>query len=506
MNKAVRIVQGGFALIFAFTIISSAVLGIKKGVPAWAEILLIILSAVCICGLAVLYRIINVKNFSEKQSDRIFFIIAGAMLIIQLIFAVTLCYKPWSDLGFVDKAARSFCLTWDKKDLYVNLPERHENYFIRYTNNQAILVILSVVYSVCNTVFGKMPYLVPVIFNTIGLNLSVILMYFTAKRIFRNNTVPLFCGILASLFSVFYTYTPFYYTDSMSMPFVMGSVLLFLRGLDSGKKFNSAVQLLLSGVVLIIGYKIKGSVIILIPAFAVYFVVFTRKYNAFKNIRRFSVIMAGCVTACILSGILINSFNISDKEELNQIKFPPSHWVMMGLKGKGNFNSDDFWFTVNSGDYQHKIQANTEEIKKRITDYGIVGMIRNVALKVSWTWWDGTYMIGYYIKKGSPNWLRWFICRSTVFKACCSLYHSMLLLLILYSFIKGAVSKQFNREILLKIILCGIYFFLVIWESRSRYLVNFTPFFIMLMASAVRDLSYCFKNVHISQIRCKYLP
>lgn len=489
MNKTIRIVQGGFAAIFGLTIISVIIRGIKENIPIWAEILLIFVSLVSIGGLVILYQKLKAKKLTEKQSDRIFFIIAGLMLIIQIIFAVILCYKPWYDLGFVDKAARDFCLTWDKKDLYTHLPERHENYFVRYTNNQAILIILSVIYSVCNTVLGKMPYLVPVMINTFGLNISVILMYFTAKKIFRNPTTALFTGILASIFSVFYTYTPFYYTDSLSMPFVMSSVLLFLRGIDSKRKLYSAIQLIMSGFLVFIGYKIKGSVIILIPAFLIYFIVFTKKFNILKHICQFSLFLAGCVIMSVLSGIVIGSFNIAEKEELEEIQFPPTHWIMMGLHGRGNYNSDDFWFTVNSGNYEQKKKANIEEIKKRVSDYGLYGNIEHLAVKLSWTWWDGTYMIGYYIKKGSDSMLRNFICHSKTFKIYCTVFHVSLLFSIIYSFIRGAFSKRINREILLKIIFCGIYFFLVIWESRSRYLVNFTPFFLMIFAGTIRDIS-----------------
>ena len=40
------------------------------------------------------------------------------------------------------KYGTTYCLTWDKSDLYNNLPERHMDYFVRYPNNQALLVIL----------------------------------------------------------------------------------------------------------------------------------------------------------------------------------------------------------------------------------------------------------------------------------------------------------------------------------------------------------------------------
>lgn len=238
-----------------------------------------------------------------------------------------------------------------------------------------------------------------------------------------------------------------------------------------------------------IGYKIKGSVIILIPAFLIYFIVFTKKFNILKHICQFSLFLAGCVIMSVLSGIVIGSFNIAEKEELEEIQFPPTHWIMMGLHGRGNYNSDDFWFTVNSGNYEQKKKANIEEIKKRVSDYGLYGNIEHLAVKLSWTWWDGTYMIGYYIKKGSDSMLRNFICHSKTFKIYCTVFHVSLLFSIIYSFIRGAFSKRINREILLKIIFCGIYFFLVIWESRSRYLVNFTPFFLMIFAGTIRDIS-----------------
>lgn len=36
----------------------------------------------------------------------------------------------------------------------------------------------------------------------------------------------------------------------------------------------------------------------------------------------------------VLSGIVIGSFNIAEKEELEEIQFPPTHWIMMGLHGR----------------------------------------------------------------------------------------------------------------------------------------------------------------------------
>ncbi|MGN1481769.1 glycosyltransferase family 39 protein [Porcipelethomonas sp.] len=498
MNKLCRAVQGGFAVIFAFAIISVYIRGARNHLPVWGELLITAAAIGVILLMSLFYRKLKPKisTLSPVHIDRIFFAAAGAMLVIQLIFAIVLHSAPRSDLGYVDTAARNYAENWDTSHLYDGLPKRHYNYFVRYTNNQAIFVILSIVYRLCYLVTGKMPVLVPVLINTIGLNISVILMYFSAKKIFKDKTIPLLSGIMASGFSVFYTYTPFYYTDSLSMPFVMGSILLFFCGIDSKSKLHSALELMGSGCLLMIGYKIKGSVIILIPVFLLYLIVFTKKFNIKKHLKQGSLLITGCLIMTILSGAFISSFNLDSKETLNETKFPPTHWIMMGLKGRGGFDIDDFWYTVQSGNYDQKKQANIKEIKNRISDYGIVGMAKHLASKISWTWGDGTYFISYYIKKGPEGFLRNFICKSRTFKIYCSIYQSVILLSILFSFIQGAMSKRPDREIFLRILICGVFFFFVIWETRSRYLVNFSPVFIMMSAAAIRDISFAMHKEH----------
>lgn len=134
------------------------------------------------------------------------------------------------------------------------------DYFVRYPNNQALLVILSLVYSLCRNVSGVMPLAAPILLNTIGLNVSFIFLYLISKKISRDKFTPLFCAVIGAGFSVFYTYTPYFYTDSMSMPWVMASIYMFLSGMENKSVKKSVVQLLFSGLFLVIGCKIKGSV------------------------------------------------------------------------------------------------------------------------------------------------------------------------------------------------------------------------------------------------------
>lgn len=496
MERISKWVQGVFALIFGFTILSVLARGYIK-YPAWEITIVMICGFVFIAAVVWLYGFMREKTLrmTRKEIDHIFFCIAGAVLIIQVISAFALKFTPTSDLGYVDTAARDFCQTWDKADLYGHLPERHNNYFARYTNNQALLVILSLVYSACGKISGSMPLIAPVLINTAGLHISYILMYFISGKIFRDKFTPLFCAVTGAGFSIFYTYTPYFYTDSMSMPFAMGSIYLFLCGIENPKLKTKIPQLIFSGLLLAAGFRIKGNVIILLPAFLLYLAVTCTKANRKEYLKALCILLAGIIASSALCTGFIKSFDIADKSELEEIQFPPEHWVMMGLHDRGGFYSEDFWFTVNSGNYEQKKEANINEIKNRVSDYGIAGMIKHIAKKVSYTWGDGTYFIGHYLKNcRETNVFKSFVGESVVFKFLCSVYQCMLLFMILFSFISGALAERQGKEIFLKIVICGVYFFFLIWETRSRYLVNFSPVFVITAAYSVKTIAAAVKR------------
>ncbi|MCM1227371.1 MAG: glycosyltransferase family 39 protein [Clostridium sp.] len=488
MEKICKTVWGIFAVIFGMTIISVMARGYVKfsNVKITA---VIIFGVIFTASVIYLYSRLRHKALfmTHSQANKIFFCISAAVLVLQLISAFALKFEPINDLKHINNAAKDFCLMWDKTALYDHLPEYHNGYFARYTNNQAILIVLSLVYSLCEKIFSCTPLIVPILLNTLGLHISFVLIYFTAGKIFRDNFTPLFCSVIAAGFTVFYTYTPFFYTDSMSMPFAIGSIYLFLCAAEGKMSVKKAVQMTASALLLVIGFKIKGNVIILLPAYILYFIATCSKLNKKAYIKAMCVFLSGLTVCFIGVGAFVKSFDIANESELNERQFPLEHWVMMGLHDRGGYYKNDFLFTENSGDFNQKKSADIEMIKDRISEYGIVGMTKHLAKKVSYTWGDGTYFIGYYIKSAkNPNLFKKFVTDSTLFKFYCSVYQCMLLLMILYSFITGAVSGGKSKDVLLKIIICGVFFFFVIWETRSRYLVNFTPIFIITSVHSIK--------------------
>ena len=58
--------------------------------------------------------------------------------------------------------------------------------------------------------------------------------------------------------------------------------------------------------------------------------------------------------------------------------------------------------------------------------------------------------------------------------------------------LKNGLSKV-NKKILLRCMLLGIWLFLLLWENRSRYLVNFIPIMIILTTISLADIISLFK-------------
>lgn len=490
MVRISKIIHGAFAVVFLLTIATCIARGYVKYNALMITASLILGAAFTVLAIWM-YGFLKKRTASltESQIDRIFIVIALCVLIFQIVALIFLKSEPVNDLSYVNTAAKNFCKTWDRNDLYIGFPSRHYGYFARYPNNNALLIILSLIYAATDQVFGVMPDIVPAIINTAGLNISFWLMYLISKKVSEDKFTSLYCAMFGALFTVFYTYTPFYYTDSMSMPFAMLACWLFLKSLDCKKVFSTVALMALSSICIVVGYKIKGSVIILVPAFLIYLIFILKKAELKMFFARLLSLLIAVVLAAVAVSGFINSFNLTEKDEYYYREFPLIHWVMMGLYDRGGYYDQDFWYTESQGDVNQKTEADIYMIKKRLSDYGVSGFAGHIAKKASYTWADGTYSIIKFLKHGDNNFIRHFVTKSYGFKGWCTIYQFCLLFMILASFIFGAGSQSRSKAVLLRIILIGVYVFFLLWEARSRYLVNFSPLFIVLAADSFKNIN-----------------
>lgn len=438
---------------------------------------------------AVYIRLLTYNNQSKlrskpKISDRqvVIFIFAsvGVLLVLQLLAGYFLQMKPVTDLQFIERYSRDFASTGNF-DLIQKDCGKGSVYLIRYPNNLALLFLLSVVYRVCNLIFGHIPSLVPVIINALAINISVLLTVFTARKIFGNRRA-VFVLLLCFLFAPFYTYVPYYYTDSLSMPFCIGAIYLFVLAVSSEKKIKKYVLFALSGVLVFLGYKLKGSLIILLAVILIY--VFL-KMNIKHIVCIALAVIAGFASTAAIYTVTFNSMNIVTEEQSEKYEYPYTHWIMMGLNGLGHYNLKDSNYTDSFDSKAEKQEANIKEIMSRIEDFGPGGLTEHLFNKAVWTWEDGTYYISHHIEdyrrenilhslvlEKGENYIYFFVYSNG--------FQLLLIFLILMSILKGCKDPYVNILTLFKGIIFAAFIFFLIWETRSRYLYNFTPLFMLV--------------------------
>ena len=104
-----------------------------------------------------------------------------------------------------------------------------------------------------------------VLVNIFMIDLGLLCMYALAEELY-GRVEACFSLLAAGLFLPFYMHTPIFYTDTFALPFVSGTLLLFVkrrRKMDGDVKPWMAAA---AGVLAAAGFKMKGSLGVLLVA------------------------------------------------------------------------------------------------------------------------------------------------------------------------------------------------------------------------------------------------
>ncbi|MDE6671399.1 MAG: glycosyltransferase family 39 protein [Ruminococcus sp.] len=386
-------------------------------------------------------------------SDRIFCILALILFIFQWNFAFIQDFTPKNDLSYICTGAENMVTG---NFLYDNIPEIHSHYFSVYPNNHMILTVIYVLYRLEYLFTGSINNIFPVIFNIISLDISYILMY-KISRIIHTPEKSVSCAVCGLILTPFVTYSAFFYTDSMTMPYITGALYFYIRYTEK----YSTPDIIICGILTAVGYKFKGSAGLIIPA-VITDIIINRRRNGLKSISLLITVFAVC--CMIFSKISVGIINI-DAFEMEKYKFPLIHWIMMSTHGRGGYCAEDFRYTLSFDGYNNKINADISRLYEKLSDMGVMGFLKHLSCKISYTWRDGTYMAGYYNKYG--------FLKNYAFYVLISVFHFRMLYKISGKFIAG----KYDISGIIVIILA---LFLMVWETRCRYLVSFFPVLMLI--------------------------
>lgn len=469
---------------------------------------------------AVIFSAVYFKVFAQSlskcsQIGMLFFILAATVLLYcfadrykkirldykqifshMFVFMVTaqlfcgyllkMDFSTW-DIYAVDRGARFLASGKD----YLNTA-----YFARYPNNTAILLVLSLVYKISYTLFGTTSIYVGILFNIAAIDLSVLFSVKIAEILKDDNRFKYKVGIVSALFLPFYLYVPIYYTDTLSMPVLTGiCYFVLLTAKNIANKIGSAketyIRCVFIGILAAFGFKLKGSLIIITVAFLIY--MFLK-----LSVRNFAKVSVSCIAGffavLLMWGFIAGRVDLITDEQYDQNQFPTAHWIMMGLTGKGSYNSEDVQYTLSFPTYDEKREADISVIKSRLEKLGPSGLVFHMYNKATeYTWNYGTFFAERYIgdagdKPHRLNALHQFVLTEGAHHKELYIYsQGFYLLILLGCIISFWVSLVFfkrekvNYELfMLQVALLGCMLFFMIWETHPRYILHFSNIIVLI--------------------------
>ncbi|MCI8375999.1 MAG: hypothetical protein HFI29_11280 [Lachnospiraceae bacterium] len=382
---------------------------------------------------------------------------------------------------------------WDFGAVYLGAVELTENgvfsdqsnwYFTTYPNNVAACLFLTVFFKIFG---GLCDYItLGVLLNIFLILLGLVFLLLLIRHLYGERWA--FLGILlCALFLPFYMHAPIFYTDTFALPFVTGTFLAYqLRKKD-------ARFLILTALVLALGYKVKGSLGVILIALLIH--IWLQKGKALEHTKQSLLLLVPFLLLVGFLTVVPGQMSFMDTSEAEKHEFPLEHWIALGIQGSGGYNGDIYWMTASVEGKAEKAVVDRRFIQEKLEEYGFAGMCSHLKEKVLFTWGDGVYFAPEKLYrdplKESPlhAWVLYYGENYAKTYRYCSAIHLLLLLGILLSVIRNLLDKKSRREIVaMQLAVFGLFLFLLIWETRSRYLVNFVPVFVLLGIDGLQGL------------------
>lgn len=443
---------------------------------------------------------VNRMGYAALTAAPIVFLMLIAAL--QVLAITYLRVTPSWDFGDVMSAA---------KDIAAGKPIRYIEYFETYPHNLGSAFYIGIF----TRLTGGNMWWAPYVLNILSVDLALVTAFLLARKIFGDSaafTTVLLCLLITPL----YLYAPIVYTDTLSMPFPLLTVYFWIIAREAARKGKTVKALLLSaciGLWAAAGYLLKpvGAI-----GLAAIFVETLWSCTSLKSVDRNKVHFLngrwGRIAALAVSVLVFAAGWQGFRwymEEAGYTKtipsdktFPYTHWVAMGMNkpwveggtsdGYGGFSGPDVVSIKEFPTYRQKVVETKRRIRTRLNAFGNRGYAVFLLQKLEWTWTDGTfyvpeklgrepvtlYPIHKYILNSKQVDNRSYLAYSQV-------VHGGMMLMICLGSISLLTGRMHPLYRVLGLMCLGLMFFLLLWETRSRYLTFLIPVFAIMAAAGI---------------------
>lgn len=455
----------------------------KRGVLIFIAVLCVILTF----GLVKKFY----EKFLQKINSRYVYMLMGITLIVlQVIFL--LCSRNllrYDALNVYDEAVSIFY------DGEITAATK-EGYFTRYVNNLPVTVITFVFLKI-----GRILHLVAADFhngmlflqfiNLIAIDTALLFGFLFVRDFFKKKSLC-FCYMVFTIISpLTYVWIPFYYTNTLSMPFYMAGLWLLSRSFfkspeNPDKTFiagKDRIFCLLAGFLLYIGIAIRATVGITAIALGIAVVLF-KKFRKRDFMNLLVCFLGVAMGICMLKPVIHKYVNY----DYSDSAFTPIHWVMMGAGGEGTFNKADEEFTTYFEKAQDKKNADRIMLNQRINEMGALGTVKHAFEKMCLTFSDGTgnYPLELSISQNYDGLYRYIYGdRNKGILIYTQVMYLAALLCSVITAVRLFRRKEFHPVIIVLLNLLGGFLFYMIWEAGAVYSISFLPLFYVALAGGI---------------------
>lgn len=476
---------------------------------------LLIGTSICLILISFAYfyyqkKLIN-KKIKHSLEIKLIIVISSILLIVLLLFGILLRNFGDEDMDHWNYGEWDLRIVVGYVNTYVDGQsfdslKTHEyvDYTKLYHNIDGVVGLLIPVYKVFR-LFGCRDFLIPgIITNVLMIFLSILLEYYIIRKLYDNKRSIFFLG-LTILFSPLFLYASIFYSDTLSIPFILGIISLYLYSQKNHSKPKSLLLYILIGVLTALGCLIKMTVLLI--TIAIFIDLFLSKK---EKLSLFLIPVFSILTLFLIKNIYIRAIFPFERES-SQI--PSTHFIMMGLKEKqksdfdsgvspltvyGVFDIYDVHYTlfekenyqcwITNGyysemnrstiSYKKKQKNNIQKIKMRLEEKNFFEWVQFFSFKHIQTWADGSFYapakleIGYQDRNILGEFVRLDGKYFYFYYYLSHFIHMSLIVLIFFGAI-ASIKEGHSKLRFIKLSICMLMGLLLIWETRSRYIVNY---------------------------------
>lgn len=452
------------------------------------KILLIVIAVLFLMGaLFLIYRLL--KGFKEQALGSsaliCMIILVTGQLAFLLLIRPMLRYDPLKVFDMAVEMLRTHTISGTYET----------GYFARYTNNYPITILtywFLLLLSKCGVAQSFFMSAVQLV-NVFCITGSFWLGYLILKDI-QGRRIAVYYLAVCVLCPLSYVWAGYFYTATLSMPFLMGILYLYLRLSKVRTALHRVLLGGLMGFVLIWGYKLRATAMIAMIAVVLLAAgkLLASKASFSAAVRTYLPTGAAFLLTAALSlgfwNIAVNRYVTFDYKNTG---FPMIHWVMMGARWDGSFDQSDEIYTFSFKTKEEKIEADKKVLLERIRDAGPSGLVVLAGRKLLNTWADGTDNFraenSYCTYSRLYEYLLGSKCGFMVIYA--QIFRVLQMLVIGFLALLAVKRRKYSPLFLIQLTLLGGIAFHIVWEANPLYSICFTFLGLILLSDGIASLA-----------------